>query len=284
MKKLNNKGIGHHLLLLAVAVMAVVGASGYFVWQRQQNSNIDAKAAGYTYQVVTGANMGDAFTGSTVKFKACSQLLKGKTYVLNVMLEASTKQPVNAYVKSNNKTILSLKLSSQAIVTGTKNLSGDASVLFGDVDGLFTPQIFTVKNMMPCNQTDIANKYNYQYVSWSSGASQGVPDPNSKVAMFACTLLNADGTYTLETKLTGTPEYAAYSSAQDFNAVKKDLVNLFKPGNDFFPSYGWPRPVIKKGTQIAFGGNYLDLYESWPGVKLYGMASPITVENIKSCR
>lgn len=48
MKKLNKKGLGHHMLLAIVAVVAVVGAAGYFVWQRQ-GDGIDAKAAGLAY-------------------------------------------------------------------------------------------------------------------------------------------------------------------------------------------------------------------------------------------
>jgi len=43
--RINQKGLGHHMLLLVVAVVAVVGAAGYFVWQRQEE-DIDAKAAG----------------------------------------------------------------------------------------------------------------------------------------------------------------------------------------------------------------------------------------------
>lgn len=58
MSKLNNKGIGHHLLLLVVAVVAVAGAAGYFVWSRQRNSGIDAKAAGCGERLNKGANNG----------------------------------------------------------------------------------------------------------------------------------------------------------------------------------------------------------------------------------
>lgn len=46
MKKLNNRGLSHHMILILVAVVAVIGAAGYFVWNRQ--NNIDAKAAKYT--------------------------------------------------------------------------------------------------------------------------------------------------------------------------------------------------------------------------------------------
>jgi len=70
MKKLNQKGIGHHLLVLVVAVMAVVGSAGYFVWQRQGNNYASAASA----TIYTAA-----VEGQTVSIKACR--VKGKLNV-----------------------------------------------------------------------------------------------------------------------------------------------------------------------------------------------------------
>lgn len=45
MKKLNHKGLSHHLILISIAVLAVVAGTGYFVWNRQKTNNMKAKAA-----------------------------------------------------------------------------------------------------------------------------------------------------------------------------------------------------------------------------------------------
>lgn len=93
MKKLSNKGLGHHLLLMVVAVVAVIGAAGYFVWQRQQDNDIDAKAAGYTYlnKLTPYGGMGAA-TVPRVDWYACKRLLPNGNYNVSVIAKSTTKE------------------------------------------------------------------------------------------------------------------------------------------------------------------------------------------------
>ena len=54
--RINQKGLGHHILLIVVAVVAVVGASGYFVWQRQKDTTASAATLAYISRQYTGIN------------------------------------------------------------------------------------------------------------------------------------------------------------------------------------------------------------------------------------
>lgn len=57
-RKMNQKGVGHHVLLIAVAVIAVVSAAGYFVWDRQKSDEIVASAASIPFLAPSRANSG----------------------------------------------------------------------------------------------------------------------------------------------------------------------------------------------------------------------------------
>lgn len=91
MNKLNNKGFGHHLLLIAVTTLALLGAAGFFVWNRQKDSNFDAKAAGYTYlnALTSVGGMGAAQTPK-VDWYACKRLLPNGNYSVNVYAKIAT--------------------------------------------------------------------------------------------------------------------------------------------------------------------------------------------------
>lgn len=90
-KKLNQKGIGHHLLVLMVAVVAVVSAAGFFVWQRQSNSDIEASAAGIPFLAPSRGNSGAT---KYIRMAACKNLPKtGKGFNISF---AGTRPNANA--------------------------------------------------------------------------------------------------------------------------------------------------------------------------------------------
>ncbi len=52
MKKLNQKGFSHHLLIFALLAL-VVGAAGFAGWRIYKNKSFDAQAADYNYSDLT---------------------------------------------------------------------------------------------------------------------------------------------------------------------------------------------------------------------------------------
>lgn len=81
-KKLNQKGIGHHLTLMVVAVIAVVGASGFLIWQRQTKNEIDARAAGLSY-IAPNSSRDQVTSREYMKMYACKNpSKKGKDYFM----------------------------------------------------------------------------------------------------------------------------------------------------------------------------------------------------------
>jgi hypothetical protein len=67
MKKLNQQGIGHHLMIVAIAVIAVAGI-GFAGWKVLTNDEKDASADSYNWSVV---NSSYKVSGSTHVIYAC---------------------------------------------------------------------------------------------------------------------------------------------------------------------------------------------------------------------
>lgn len=57
-------GFAHHLLLVLLVVVLAVGGVGYYVWQRQKDNSIAAKAEGYSFRTAI-LDSGD------INLKAC---------------------------------------------------------------------------------------------------------------------------------------------------------------------------------------------------------------------
>ena len=88
MKKLNQKGFAHHLLIFALLAL-VVGAAGFAGWRVWSNKNIDAQAAGYT---ILGELKNVNFSGTnkgTLTFKACKYSVDKWSYRAKVINTAS---------------------------------------------------------------------------------------------------------------------------------------------------------------------------------------------------
>lgn len=100
MKKLNQKGLSHHLLLAVVAVVAVIGAAGYFVWQKQSNKGIDAKAGTCinTYKKGSSGNC----VGYIQKFL---NQLNNAGLTVNNTFDTSTVNAVKAYQSKYKLTV-----------------------------------------------------------------------------------------------------------------------------------------------------------------------------------
>lgn len=96
MKRLNSKGIGHHLLIIAVVVTAVIGGAGYFVWQRQSDNNLEAKAAGYTdLSTINTGGRGDG-TPPNIKWKGCITQPNRSSNFYNLTIIAQRVNPAES--------------------------------------------------------------------------------------------------------------------------------------------------------------------------------------------
>lgn len=100
-RKLNQKGLSHNLIILLVAVVVLVGASGFFVWQRQKDSGIDAKAAG-----LVAIAAGNTTAPKYIKMYACKNPSKlgGGYYMVSFGGQRFTTSTSAYRIKKNGAT------------------------------------------------------------------------------------------------------------------------------------------------------------------------------------
>ncbi len=82
---LNKSGFAHHLLVVLLIVLLAVGGVGYYVWQRQKDGSIAAKAEGYAYNTTI-------LDSSGVTLKVCRL---GNT--LNFYVDTRSMSPVTTF-------------------------------------------------------------------------------------------------------------------------------------------------------------------------------------------
>jgi hypothetical protein len=257
MKKLNNKGIGHNLLVLVVAVMAVVGSAGYFVWQRQQNNDIDAKAAGYTYGS-NGASLGYGarLQRGPVSYKACATKLKRGGYQINMYFRTDFSGPGKGQIIVNGTVVHSFTAAAKSTTLSSKTLNSVSTLEFtGEYysdykNGVmrFQSSPTNIANIISCNKGDETANYKYEVVASNSERT---------VQYFACKIKSGTS-WKLETKLLSF--YATQAESVDPNKSDYTRYYTFTDNLEFGPgivSFGNLSPVLKKGAVIQFGGEYI---------------------------
>lgn len=162
--KLNQKGIGHHLLLIVVAVVAVVGAAGYFVWQRQNNLN---------------ANAASGCVSVVYKFGGRSSCISHIQRLLNGTI--NTKLTIDGYY-------------STAVV--------DAVKLFQSMKGLYVDGVVGPAQTWPrlCSSARVAieggvvsTEFGNSFISAGCNSDSVVFFNNSTTYNAACRVINKDG-------------------------------------------------------------------------------------------
>lgn len=126
MKKLDQKGIGHHLLIIIVVVVAVIGAAGYFVWNRQKDSGIEAKAASYRYtDLSTVRNLGamGSKNSPTVQWYACKVRVNNTTLTVHTQARYTSRVAGNVRVSAGPGNLQSTTVS-KTINSSITNLPG----------------------------------------------------------------------------------------------------------------------------------------------------------------
>lgn len=121
LKKINHSGVGHHILLILVAVLTVIGIAGFFVWR---GNDMSANAAS---RVVWSQTI----DGKRATIKACR--VRGKNLV-NV-----------TYNRAGAKSLMG----SKALIVGLSN-DGDADIVKRD----WIRNEIAIKNYNPGRMTE----------------------------------------------------------------------------------------------------------------------------------
>lgn len=255
MIKLNNKGLGHHLVIIVVAVLAVVGAAGYFVWNSQKDKGIDAKAAGYTYRAVASMGMGAALTKGDVAYMACAQNIKSNTYQINTYFRNSVSGGKSSgWVKLNGKDILTFSVKPNSTYMTSKRVSGANTKLefggtwYSSAKNSTLPllnQQVTVADMMPCDKANQTANYKYELITKATN----IPG----VEFYACKSAAGADSWKLETKLVSTTEAMGWVNNTYDKSFEISTDNIEWVG---IPSYAYSLSPITKGTTLRYSGMY----------------------------
>ena len=284
MKRINSKGLAHHLMILVIVVLAVIGAAGYFVWQRQNNKDIKAKAAGYDYQYTVELGMGGAFSDPAAGILACSQKI-GTTNSYNVNTKLfSGYGAVTGYLKVGGKVIQTTAVSNTGYVYGTKLLSGATTVEF---DGTwsnntksFIKKSFVVSSLIPCNQSSITSAYKYKLYASTEDVSASLPIASRNVAVIACKIASGAKGFKLSTKYIskiGYPYNVGVSTYPD-----NSYISISGSGGITDAVwFGWPETIVPSGKTISISGDYF--MQDGTTKALSTVAAPITIESVPNC-
>lgn len=140
MKKLNQKGFAHNLIVLIVLVLVVVGGSGYYVWSKQKDNSITAKAAGWA--IINSRKD----SGKTIQALACR--MPAKTPSVKLMV-------VNT--STSNKVEVRYDISAQVDTTGPSGGSSSGQLM----------KTVTLK----ANKNSYSKSFIYSYPSYMTDSS-----------------------------------------------------------------------------------------------------------------
>lgn len=141
MKKLNQKGFTHHLLIFGLLAL-VVGAAGFAGYRIWKNKNIDAQAENGTLLLSTGP------VNETLSIKACrgGQVATGKYWVTyRVFNSSSTEYDLN--IAGTSFSIPSTTSTINRTMHTTKNMSDRLTIL---VNGVKKGGSLLVSSIRPC--------------------------------------------------------------------------------------------------------------------------------------
>jgi hypothetical protein len=111
MKKLNQKGFSHHLMIVGAAVL-VVAAVGFAGWRVYQGRSVEANAAGFGSSI--GSDRG-------VAFYACKSTVTKGGHSIRITAQVKSAEGTNSMFKSDKYLHINAKSDNSTFSTVAKN-------------------------------------------------------------------------------------------------------------------------------------------------------------------